>query len=454
LSLLIQLKQFIHKHQLFKKDVRLLLAVSGGLDSMVMLHLLHETGYNISVAHCNFGLRGDESEGDAAFIEETCRALNITFYLHKFDTEQYASANAVSIQMAARTLRYEWFHKLCAIHGYDSICTAHHANDNTETVLLNLTKGTGLAGLKGIPLRNDNIVRPLLNFTRAQLEVYAKQKNIHWRDDSSNASVDYQRNQIRLQVVPVLKQINGSLEETLSAFSRIMTENAVLVEERIQDLLGGLMETNDQQTILHTQTIKEHAALNSILYFFLNKYGFNPEVVHTIADAIRGNNSGKQFFSKDFRVINDRERIIITSLHTMQEPPDVMIEAGLTVISLPDGLLRMQIMEVEPDWMFENKDPQKAFLDASALNFPLRCRRWIKGDYFYPLGLEHRQKLSDYFIDHKVPLSTKEINWILINGEDIVWVIGQRIDHRYRLTEKTEQVLSLEWRAHGTANAF
>ena len=351
-------------------------------------------------------------------------------------------------------LRYQWFDELCVAHGYTSIVTAHHANDHAETILLNLIRGTGLSGLKGIAERNGNIIRPLLPFTRKELDQYALSKNLKWREDSSNQSKDYQRNLIRLEVLPILKQINPSLEKTLIDFSKIMLESSILIEEFIEHKLHGLIYEEINSTVLKTETIADHAALNSLLHPFLSKFQFNADVIATITTAIRENRTGKIFFSKNFRVLIDRNQIIITSLQNVSEELDIIVEEGNTVISLPDGLLRMQLIDLDLPIMLQNKDPKTAYLDAGMLNYPLLCRRWIKGDYFYPLGLEHRQKLSDYFIDHKVPLTTKEISWVLMAGEDIAWVIGQRIDQRYRLTEKTEQVLALEWRPHGTDNAL
>ena len=454
MSLIKKVQQHIHQHRLFKQDDRLLLAVSGGLDSMLLLEILHQLGYNITVAHCNFKLRGVESDTDAIFVEEYCTKIKVPVYQHSFQTDKYAIDNKISIQMAARDLRYQWFDELCVAHGYTSIVTAHHANDHAETILLNLIRGTGLSGLKGIAERNGNIIRPLLPFTRKELDQYALSKNLKWREDSSNQSKDYQRNLIRLEVLPILKQINPSLEKTLIDFSKIMLESSILIEEFIEHKLHGLIYEEINSTVLKTETIADHAALNSLLHPFLSKFQFNADVIATITTAIRENRTGKIFFSKNFRVLIDRNQIIITSLQNVSEELDIIVEEGNTVISLPDGLLRMQLIDLDLPIMLQNKDPKTAYLDAGMLNYPMLCRRWIKGDYFYPLGLEHRQKLSDYFIDHKVPLTTKEISWVLMAGEDIAWVIGQRIDQRYRLTEKTEQVLALEWRPHGTDNAL
>ena len=241
MSLIKKVQQHIHQHRLFKQDDRLLLAVSGGLDSMLLLEILHQLGYNITVAHCNFKLRGVESDTDAIFVEEYCTKIKVPVYQHSFQTDKYAIDNKISIQMAARDLRYQWFDELCVAHGYTSIVTAHHANDHAETILLNLIRGTGLSGLKGIAERNGNIIRPLLPFTRKELDQYALSKNLKWREDSSNQSKDYQRNLIRLEVLPILKQINPSLEKTSIDFSKIMLESSILIEEFIEHKLHGLI---------------------------------------------------------------------------------------------------------------------------------------------------------------------------------------------------------------------
>jgi len=454
MSLVKKVHQHIQQHRLIKDDDRLLLAVSGGLDSILMLEILHQLGFNITVAHCNFNLRGVESDEDSLFVEEYCNNLKIPIYQRIFSTEKNAIENKISIQMAARDLRYAWFEELCKTHGYSSIVTAHHANDHAETILLNLIRGTGLAGLKGISERNGNIIRPLLPFTRKELDHYALTNNLKWREDSSNQSRDYQRNLIRLEVMPILKQINPSLENTLSNFSKVILESNFILEEYIDQKLSGLKSENSNSIILKTETICDHPSLHTLLHHFFTNYGFNPDVIGTISMAVKEMRSGKIFFSKKYRALVDRNQIIITSLQNVNEEPEIIIEEGNTVISLPNGLLRMQLMQPDLDKMIHNKDNMTAFLDAGMLNYPLLCRKWIQGDYFYPLGMEHRQKLSDFFIDHKVPLSTKEVSWVLMAGEEIAWVIGQRIDQRYRLTGKTELVLALDWRPHGTDNAF
>ncbi len=454
MSLVKKIQQHILQHRLIKDEDRLLLAVSGGLDSILLLEILHQLGYNITVAHCNFNLRGVESEDDEKFVVEYCGNLKIPVYQHTFQTEKYAIENKISIQMAARDLRYAWFEDLCKVHGYTTIVTAHHANDHAETILLNLIRGTGLAGLKGISERNGNIVRPLLPFTRKELDQFVLINNLKWREDSSNQSRDYQRNLIRLEVLPILKKINPSLENTLSNFSKVILESNFLLEEYIEQKLSGLKSEDASSIILQTGTICDHPSLNTLLHHFLTKYGFNPDIISTISTAIKEKRSGKIFFSKKYRALIDRSQIIITSLQNVNEESEIVIEEGNTVISLPTGLLRMQLMQPDLSLMVQNKDNMTAYLDAGMLNYPLLCRKWIQGDYFYPLGMEHRQKLSDFFIDHKVPLSTKEVSWVLMAGEDIAWVIGQRIDQRYRLTEKTEQVLALDWIPHGTDNAF
>ncbi|CAN5444941.1 tRNA lysidine(34) synthetase TilS [soil metagenome] len=445
--------QFIRQHRLIKNDDQLLLAVSGGLDSMVMLHILHQLKYTLAVAHCNFNLRGEESDLDAELVETACAEMQIPFYSKRFETEVYAEQQEISIQMAARDLRYAWFYELAQNHGYHKICTAHHASDQAETILFNLIRGTGVVGLKGIPVKNNLIVRPLLHQTRKQLEDYVKKNKLRYRTDSSNLETDYHRNFLRINVIPQVKKINPAFDQSMFRFSELMTETAILMEERIMQLLEGLVHFEQESILLNVATLKDHPALKTLIYHFLKNYNFNADQSAMIAQSLNGS-SGKQFYSESHRLLIDRNQLILQNNTVNTEQATIQIDDTAKQIILPEGTLELTYFDAVRPEMLQNKDPETAFLDAGKIKFPLSCRKWQKGDYFYPLGMDHRRKLSDYFIDQKLSLNTKKNVRLLLNNDEIIWIAGYRIDQRYRITDLTTAVLSLHWKSYGSSGAI
>ncbi|MBL7923029.1 MAG: tRNA lysidine(34) synthetase TilS [Bacteroidia bacterium] len=436
---------FIRRKNLLKEEDRVLLALSGGLDSMVLLHLLHRLHYRVLVAHCHFGLRGAESDADEAFCEERCRGLQIPFTSKHFDTRAYAAEKKMSLQMAARELRYAWFQELMSSHGCQALATAHHLEDQTETVLLNLVAGKSAESLRGMQARNQQLIRPLLFAAREELLAYAEEKKIDWREDSSNESREYRRNFLRHEVIPLLKTINPSLHASVHRLSTHLGSMQAMAEGAADALLASCSEQKEEEFLLRYPPILNHPAKGYLLWKALSPYGFSGAVIEEMLES--GLQPGRSFQSENYRLHCDRDCFIIS------RNTDAVADAVYS-ISLQDALcttargtilLRRYEKTEHP---LEMNDPDSASLDAALLQYPLLVRHWQAGDHFYPLGMNQPKKLSDYFIDRKIPLPQKHRILLLQSGPDIVWVIGERIDQRYRITEKTKTVAHFKWQAH------
>jgi tRNA(Ile)-lysidine synthase len=420
----------INQKKLFANGDKILLAVSGGVDSMVMLHLFQECGFNIGIAHANFQLRGDESEGDEKFVEAVCKKNSIPFFNKKFETEDYAKSNHLSIQMAARELRYEWFNELLTEKCYDFLATAHHLNDSIETVLLNFVRGSGLEGFDGIASKNGKIIRPMLFATRLEIENYAKENKIGWREDRSNATDDYSRNFIRHQVSPLLKELNPSLERTFDESINKISGAVELMEIGAEQWRQKFERKKDNQILLDKKGFELIKNPESILWILIKGFGFNFDQSAQIIAALNGQ-SGKRFSSSQFELVIDRDHLIMSK--NQIELTETLIEVNQTEASL--GNFKMKI-EKKEKVNFKN-DPSIAFLDADKLTFPLRWRKWKPGDSFHPLGMNHKKKLSDFLIDQKISVADKESITVLEMGNEIVWVIGYRIDERFKVVSST-----------------
>jgi tRNA(Ile)-lysidine synthase len=420
----------INQKKLCTSSDKILLAISGGIDSMVMLHLFKECGFNIGVAHANFQLRGDESEGDEKFVQATCHKSSITFYSKKFETESYAKSNGISIQMAARDLRYEWFHEIITDHQYNFVATAHHLNDSIETVLLNLVRGSGLEGLDGIASINGKIIRPMLFATRLEIENYAKENKIEWREDRSNASDDYSRNFIRHQVYPLLKELNPSLEKTFGESIKKISGAAELMGIGIDQWRQKFERKKDNQIHLDKTGFESIKKPESVLWNLIKSFGFNFVQCSQIIAALHGQ-SGKRFTSSQFELVIDRDHLIITKIQS--ELTETLIDFNQAEASLGNFKLKIEKKERID---FED-DPSIAFLDLDKLTFPLRWRKWKAGDSFHPLGMNHKKKLSDFLINQKISVTDKETLTVLESKNEIVWIVGYRIDERYKVDNST-----------------
>lgn len=432
-------KRYIRKEELCRPEDSILLAVSGGIDSVVMAHLFIEAGYTCSIAHCNFQLRGGDSEKDEAFVRSLARSLEIPVYVQRFQVEEEMKEKGISVQMAARDLRYSWFEQLLAEHACDRVATAHNLNDAVETFFLNLSRGSGIRGLKGISPRRGAFIRPLLFATRNRIETYRNQHNLAFREDASNLETKYQRNKIRHDVLPVMTQINPGFIETMEGNMERIREMFEIYENAISKVRAELFEPYQEGFLIRIEKLQALAPLQTWLYELFSPYGFTRMQCHGIA-RIMDAGPGRQSVTTTHRLFKDRDRMILvpTARDSFEryylDGPDKQ-----AVLPFPMDMEVLERGELEsiPD------DPGIACLDLDTVQFPLTIRRWMPGDYFYPLGMEQIKKLSDFFVDEKVPVPEKERIWIMASGKKIVWIMGHRIDHRFRITSSTLRVLRL-----------
>lgn len=432
------LEQFlnhIEQHELCKSTDRILLAVSGGLDSMVMLNLFKRSNYTIGVAHCNFQLRGSEAEEDERFVADACKAADVPFFVKKFNTRDYATANKLSIQAAARELRYAWFQELMSEERFAFLATAHHVNDSLETVLLKWIHGSSLESFAGIPVRNKKVIRPMLFATRTQLADFASEKGIMWRNDSSNDSDDYQRNFIRHQVVPRLKEINPALESTFLHGLKKITGELEFLRTQLEQWKAEHIHQKVGQVFINKAALLNATFSDSLLWRVVREYGFNIDQCHDMMQAMQSQ-SGKKFIGTSHLLTLDRDHIIIS-------PYDDAYEA-VTIREKNESVVR-GVWEISIERTTSKEISTSsivASLDADKVKFPITWRYWQPGDSFYPLGMENRKKLSDFLIDRKIPLADKNGISVLESDGEIIWVVGHRIDNRYKITPETKSVVT------------
>jgi len=430
-----RIQQYIINENLFSKDHNLLLAISGGADSVSLFFALKELGYYIELAHCNFNLRAEESDEDERFVKQLAARYGIRCHVKSFETQNYANEQKISIQMAARKLRYKWFNELLERNKLDFIITAHHQDDNVETFFINLIRGTGISGFCGIKAKNKKIIRPLLKVRRGEIEQYLNQKNIKYRIDSSNTDVKYLRNKIRYQLIPLLKEINPSIQQTIIDEMSILDDTNKVFQQQIDTIRDRLLIEKDSVYRINISELIKLEYLRIVLFEILAPFGFSE--VDKIIKAINSQ-SGKQFFSKTYHLIIDREEVIISLLEKNQEEGVDIFESEAE-ISKP---LSMKFT-VSADCSLD-KSASIAKLDFEKLSFPLRLRRWKNGDKFKPLGMRNFKKLSNFFTDEKYSLLDKKNQWILCSGDDIIWIVGNRIDDRYKLEKHTKKAYIAE----------
>lgn len=434
-------ESFVSDNNLFSKDDRILIALSGGVDSIVLSHLMCRANYKISLAHCNFHLRDEESNRDEAFVRRWAKENNIPLFVKEFDTYQYMKENKLSLEMAARDLRYNWFNSLLESEGFTCLCTAHHLDDSIETFFINLLRGTGIAGLHGIKVKNDKIVRPLLFATREEILSYAKQNNISYVEDSTNSETKFTRNKIRHNLFPVLREINPNFEFALKKDIEYLNDTEFIFRREIEKTKKEIIETEQEVIKINISKLKQLNPMKIYLYEILSEYGFNETNINDILSCL-DEISGKQFFSKTHRLVKDRQYIFIDVIKNNTTNDFFLIDNCQSSLIHP---LKMQI-ELLRDLKFINisKDKNIAMLDADLLKFPLILRKWRQGDSFVPFGMKKEKKLSDYFTSNKYSLLDKENQWILCSEEKIIWLIGERIDDRFRISNKTKNILKIE----------
>ncbi|MDV3307722.1 MAG: tRNA lysidine(34) synthetase TilS [Cyclobacteriaceae bacterium] len=426
----------IHENQLFRKEHRILLAVSGGLDSTVMAHLFHQAKFNAGIAHCNFGLRGEASDGDEAFVQGLANDLSMPYHVTRFATEEVAAARGVSIQMAARDLRNEWFEELVREDHYDFIATAHHLNDALETVLLNLARGTGIDGLAGIPLRQRRFVRPMLFASRAQLETFARSASLQWREDASNATDDYQRNVIRHKVIPVLREINPNLDETIADTLVRIRGARRFARTHLRDFSVRNMYYDGTHVHIRVADLLEDPYAPVILWELLKDLGFNFDQCRDMAQRRQ---PGAVFLSASHQVTVGRGELII-GVPPGEKDDHTEIQEGARTAHLAGQTLTLEVRVLGGD---VPTDPSMAIMDLDKVGFPLLWRRWREGDRFVPLGMSQHKKVSDFLVDEKVSRAAKHDVTVVESGGEIVWIAGLRISDKVKVTEHTRRVLVL-----------
>jgi tRNA(Ile)-lysidine synthase len=428
------LKALFYKELLFLApdavSARFLLAVSGGMDSVVLAHLFASYGLHFDIAHCNFHLRGEESNKEMAFVKNLPFLTTQKGFVKEFDTLAVQQKSGKSIEMTARELRYQWFEEIGTAYHY--IVTAHHANDNAETMLLNLLRGTGLRGMCGIPPKNGKIIRPLLRALRTAIERYSLEQGVEYCVDSSNLEDCFLRNKVRNKVFPELEKMNPNFIDIFSRNSNLFSQQAKFFDAHIQSYKNQLLKETGNRVTLAIDMLKNCEYQSLILYEILHPYGFNADEVENILKVMDAS-SGKRFFSDTHVLIKDRAHFIIEK----KEPKN---EENMLIHSIED--LEKNGFTVEKTPYSENFNPIKAlnviYVDAEKLSFPLMIRNWQKGDFFYPFGMKTKKKVSDFFTDLKIDLLEKQKIRLLCSQDQIVWIVNYRADDRFRVDEKTE----------------
>ena len=432
-----QFQVYINRYNLIDEGDKLILALSGGVDSMVLADLLLKLKVEFVVAHCNFHLRGEESDGDEKFVRDYAERNGIQCFVKHYETEKYAAEQGISIEMAARDLRYAWFEQLRQQLGYDKIAVAHHADDQAETFFINLLRGAGLNGLKGMKPQNGVIIRPLLWSSREQIRKYAVENQILWREDHTNAESVYLRNKIRNQLLPVFDELHPEARQGLyKSLEHLSAENE-LYRALLQEKLNQIIEYNGEiQCIPHSAFLIQHSSFQ-LLFEWLRQYGFNTDQCHFIYEAI-GTGVGNQYCSATHRLVIGRDELQLSEIKEKKDD-EIQIEEGEEEILFPVHLCFSKV-EKTANFVID-KSPDVAQLDFDKLHFPLTLHHWRHGDRFHPLGMKGSKLLSDFFVDQKFTEWQKRNVWLLVSADgDILWVVGYRIDERYKVTISTKTI--------------
>ncbi|MGI8580841.1 MAG: tRNA lysidine(34) synthetase TilS [Chitinophagaceae bacterium] len=472
MNLLQHFKDFIKRENLFQAKDKLLLAVSGGVDSVVLCELCTQAGYDFVIAHCNFKLRGEESERDENFVRDLAKKYDAEILVKKFDTEKYAEENKIGIQEAARNLRYEWFFSLIGNKSArmapsdrqsarpddpvgrviskeieenlqspiaNWIVTAHHANDNTETLLINFFKGTGISGLRGILPKHGKIIRPLLFAKKEELIEFAKKNDLNFVEDSSNASDKYTRNYFRNQLIPSIQKVFPQAEDNLLNNLERFRDIELLYEQSIQFHKKKLIEKKGKEIHIPVLKLLKSAPLSTIVYEIIKDFGFTSNQTEEVIKLL-DSESGKYIQSRSYRILKNRKWLIITSTDTTIAD-NILVEEKDKIVEFANGTLKFQKLTADTSQL--TSDNAVAMLDAAEISYPLLLRKWKQGDYFYPLGMKKKKKLSRFFIDLKLSLVEKEKVWVLEMNKKIIWIVGGRIDERFKITSKTKDILKI-----------
>lgn len=432
-----KIEAYIQKNGLLNHSKPLLVALSGGADSVVLLHVLNRLGYTCRAAHVNFQLRGSESDDDTQFCRELCRDMQVPLFVHTCNAAEYAAEHKISVEMAARDIRYSWFNTLLKEHDLQCVAVAHHKNDQAETILLNLIRGTGVSGLKGMLPRNGNVVRPLLCVTRDEVDAYALENRMAYRTDSSNHSLQYRRNTIRHNILPQITEQNPAFVNTIDRFARRFAEADSIIDEYVESWKH--MHVSDQKSIpIDTLFADKHTT--TLLHGLLTPYGFSPDQVAEIV-AAHPFTTGSVFEANEYYLLADRGFLRIEPMASTE-----ICNQSFEIYPLPENNLPVNITVSEHarDNDFRiSSDAHVAQLDADKLQLPLILRCWQQGDRFRPLGMKGFKKVSDFLIDVKVSLAEKQRTFVVLSGNEIVWLVGHRIDDRYKITSSTKRIIQI-----------
>ena len=441
-ALLKTFEKYVERHELFSHEDKILLAVSGGVDSMVMLSVFVRLGYNIGVAHCNFGLRGEESDADTTMVLEECAKLGIVCHSERFDTLGEMERTGDSMEMTARRQRYAWFNELCRTEGYKVIAVAHHSNDSIETFFINLLRGTGLRGLTGINRQYGKVVRPLLYASRKDILEYAKQNHIPYREDSSNLSTKYLRNKIRLGLLPMLQEINPRFNALMRGNLYRLNNAQQFIDAAIDNIRESAVHSENGIDTINVSAISEIYPRDFVIYELLNStYGFKGDVVEELNKALKKGVTDRRFYARDYVAYLDRGNILVTKIEE-EDDCEVLVEADDMRSYCGNSVLYYEHTDI--DNVNEYQLPSDiALLDEAKLQYPLRLRRWREGDTFVPFGMAGHKKVGDYLTNQKVSIVERKRQFVLLSGDDIVWVVGRRTDERYRIGNKTENILKI-----------
>ena len=429
-----------HLKQNFKEinaNSKLLIAFSGGLDSVVLAELFYRLEYDICLAHVNFSLRKDESDADADFTDHFAQARKLPIYQKRIDTRQYADEKKLSIQEAAREIRYDWFDELVETENLDYILTAHHADDQVETVFINMIRGTGLKGFTGIPERRDKILRPLLPFAKKELLEFAQKNNINWREDSSNQTTDYLRNQVRHHLMPHFKSLHENAFQQAQKSINLASESYELFDDLIQQKLDQLIEQKDDKYFISLALLQREKQGKQLLFHLISRFDFRDvDEVFKLSNKPKG----KIVQNKTHRIIKERDYLVIKPIQNKKPDNEFMISTDNGVYGFPIGTLK-----IEDYHKIEDTAKNIAYLDADQLDKSLILRKWKEGDVFQPLGMKGKKKVSDFLKDEKIDHHKKQNQWVLLSDHQIVWIVNHRIDERFKVKDKTKRCLKISY---------
>lgn len=432
--------QYVKEYNLFESNQTILLAVSGGIDSMILCDLFLKSNFKFAIAHCNFHLRGEESNRDERFVREYAQKNNIKIHVKEFDTYSYMKEKGKSMQVSAREMRYSWFNELLKEEGYSYIATGHHIDDSIETFFMNILRGTGIAGLHGILQKVNLVIHPLLFTGRAEIVNYQKENKLEFVEDSSNATTKYTRNKIRHELIPLVKEIAPNFDKIISKEIERFRETEVVFRSVINDAKTELLEIENQTIKISIEKLKSYVPQKIFMYEILSDFGFNEATINSIEDALL-ETSGKQFYSETHRLVKDRDYLLIVK-NKPQNLNQYLIEESQTSVYSPI-ILHLEVLK-DLQYVKIPKNKEVAMLDYDKLSFPLILRKWKKGDSFFPYGLKGEKKISEFYKNLKYSILDKENQWLLCSENDIIWVVGQRIDDRYKITKSTKTIFKIE----------